>query len=168
MVHMLTTSLPTYDSRGEPQKLYEFIQKHDDFLDVAELTPSLVLVLALAKLNGPAYLWWHDHISKYLNSDEGCMRRWDDLKRGLVAAFIPPESVIVLLMQLKTLRQNSMTVTDFNAKFNKLTMQVNLRPIFFLTKSCLNLFKTHSEFTLNIGCPCGLDPHSHDLPQGNT
>ena len=118
-----------YDSRGEPQKLYEFIQKHDDFFDVVELTPSLVLVLALAKLNGPAYLWWHDHISKYLKSDEGCMRMWEDLKKGLVATFIPLESEIVLLNQLKTLRQNSMTVTDFNAKFNQLTMQVDLHPM---------------------------------------
>ena len=44
MVHTLTTSLPMYNGRGEPQKLYEFIQKHDDFFDVAEFTPSLVLV----------------------------------------------------------------------------------------------------------------------------
>src|ERR1035438_2305243 len=51
MVCTLTTSLPTYDSRGEPQKLYEFIQKHNDFFDVVELTSSLVLVLAPAKLN---------------------------------------------------------------------------------------------------------------------
>ena len=129
MVHTLTTSLPKYDSRGELQKLYEFIQKHNDFFDVAELTPSLVLVLALAKLNGPAYLWWRNHISKYSKSDEGHMRTWEDLKKGLVAAFIPPESEIVLLNQLKTLRQNSMTVTDFNAKFNQLMMQVDLHPM---------------------------------------
>src|ERR1035438_9537491 len=129
MVCMLTSSLPTYDSRGEPQKLYEFIQKHDDFFNVVELTPSLVLVLALAKLNGPAYLWWCDHISKYLKSDEGRMKMWEDLKKGLVATFIPLESEIVLLNQLKTLRQNSMMVTDFNAKFNQLTMQVDLCPM---------------------------------------
>src|ERR1035438_3163318 len=129
MVHTLTTSLPSYNSRGEPQKLYEFIHKHDDFFDVAELIPSLVLVLALAKLNGPAYLWWHNHISKYSKSDEGCMRTWEDLKKGLIAAFIPLESEIVLLNQLKTLRQNSMTVTDFNAKFNQLMMQVDLCPM---------------------------------------
>src|ERR1035438_2862444 len=116
MVHTLTTSLPMYDSRGEPQKLYEFIQKHDDFFNVVELTPSLVLVLALAKLNGPAYLWWCNHISKYLKSEEGHIRTWEDLKKGLIATFIPPESEIVLLTQLKTLRQNSMTVTDYNAR----------------------------------------------------
>ena len=97
MVHTLTTSLSMYDSRGELQKLYEFIQKHDDFFDVAELKPSLVLVLALAKLNIPAYLWWRDHISKYLKSDEGRMRTWEDLKKGLVATFIALESEIVLL-----------------------------------------------------------------------
>ena len=129
MVCTMTTSLPSYNGRGEPQKLYEFIQKHDDFFDVAELTPSLGLVLALAKLNGPAYLWWYNHISKYLKSDEGHMRMWEDLKKGLVATFIPLESKIVLLNQLKTLRQNSMTVTDFNAKFNQLTMQVDLHPM---------------------------------------
>ena len=54
---------------------------------------------------------------------------WEDLKKGLVASFIPPESEIVLLNQLKTLRQNSMTVTDFNAKFNQLTMPVDLHPM---------------------------------------
>ena len=129
MVCTLTTSLPSYNVRGEPQKLYEFIQKHDDFFKVADLTPSLVLVLTLAKLNGPAYLWWHDHISKYLKSDEKCIRMWEDLKKGLIAAFIPLESEIVLLTQLKTLRQNSMMVTDFNAKFNQLMMQVNLGPM---------------------------------------
>src|ERR1035438_9126380 len=107
MVCTLTTSLPMYNGRGEPQKLYEFIQKHNDFFDVAELTPPLVLVLALAKLNGPAYLWWCDHISKYSKSDEGCIRMWEDLKKDLVATFIPLESEIVLLMQLKILRQNS-------------------------------------------------------------
>jgi len=32
-------------------------------------------------------------------------------------------------MQLKTLRQNSMTVTNFDAKFNQLTMQVDLYPM---------------------------------------
>src|ERR1035438_9801844 len=42
MVCTLTTSLPMYNGRGEPQKLYEFIQKHNDFFDVADCTPSLV------------------------------------------------------------------------------------------------------------------------------
>ena len=71
MVHSLTSSLPTYDSRGEPQKLYEFIQKHNDFFEGADLTPSMVLVSALAKLSSPTYLWWHAHISKYSKMHEG-------------------------------------------------------------------------------------------------
>ena len=71
MVHTLTSSLPTYDGRGEPQKLHEFIQKHDDFFEVADLKLSLVLALTLAKLSGPTYLWWHDHISKYAKNDKG-------------------------------------------------------------------------------------------------
>lgn len=122
MVCTLTTSLPSYNSRAEPQKLYDFIQKDDDFFKVAELTPSLVLVLALAKLTGPAYLWWHNHTSKFWKTHEGHKRMWEDVKKGLVATFIPLESEIIILTQFKTLRQNSITVTNFNKKFNQLTM----------------------------------------------
>jgi hypothetical protein len=56
MVCTLTSSLPNYNGRGKPQKVYKFIQKHDDFFMVADLTPYLGLVLALAKLSGSVYL----------------------------------------------------------------------------------------------------------------
>src|ERR1035438_8031853 len=61
--------------------------------------------------------------------DEGCIQTWEDLREGLVAVFILPESEIALLKQLKALQQNSTSVSDYNARFNQLMMQVDLHPM---------------------------------------
>ena len=39
--------------------------------------------------------------------------------------FISPESEIAILKQLRDLQQNNMSVSDFNAKFDQLMMQVD-------------------------------------------
>ena len=126
IMHTLTGILPTYDGRGEPQKLHEFIQKHDNFFTVANLSPALVLVLASSKLMGPVYLWGCNHISKYDIDNEECIGMWDELKEELKVMFILPESEIAILAQLKSLTQNTMSVSDYNSKFTQLTMQVFL------------------------------------------
>ena len=68
--NLMVTS-PTYDGRGDTNKLFEFIQKHDSIFIVAEFNPSLELSTTISRLTGSASLWWHDHTSKYSEVKEG-------------------------------------------------------------------------------------------------
>ena len=77
---------------------------------------------------------------------EGHIWTWEDLKEGLITAFIPLESEIAILKQLKDLQQNNMSVSDFNAKFDQLTMQVDdLHPMeeisYYLEGLCKEICK---------------------------
>src|ERR1700678_2130427 len=79
----------------------------------------------------------------------------EDLKEELITAFILPESEIALLKQLKDLQQNSMSVSDYNAKFNQLTMQVDLHPMeevsYYLDGLRKEIQKAIESNPMNIG-----------------
>jgi hypothetical protein len=120
----LMSTLPKYDGQGDVQELYDFIQKHDNFFNVAGLSPSLELMTATSRLTGMANLWWTDHNVKNQWNSPSRIRTWSEFKGAVMKMFAPPEHEMAVLSQLKTLNQAYMSITEYNAKFTQLTIQI--------------------------------------------
>ena len=72
----LIGTLPQYDGWTDIQKLFEFIQKHDELFELVELNPSIELTAAISKLTGSAYLWWWDHTKRHPKDSPSRIKTW--------------------------------------------------------------------------------------------
>ena len=49
--------------------MFEFIDQFEDFASNTDYMPSMELMLATAKLNGDAKIWWRDHRNMIIRSE---------------------------------------------------------------------------------------------------
>src|SRR5579871_1000833 len=54
----LYNSIPKYDGEGDIQKLYDFIDKVESYLNMTRLDTDIELDIVTVKLTGTSSLWW--------------------------------------------------------------------------------------------------------------
>ena len=81
--------IPQYNGSGDAAKLFEYIDKFEDFASNTEYTPSMELILATVKLNSDATIWWRDHRNTI--SEDQQIKCWSQLKKALIEHFMLPE-----------------------------------------------------------------------------
>jgi transposase InsO family protein len=125
MTKELFKLVPNYDGSGGPSKLLDYVEKFQKYADVAgdDITSSVELTLATAKLTGDANLWWREHCATKSIDDLKRIRTWDQLKKALFETFAPPEHRMVIREKLKNIKQKG-TVIEYTAAFRRLTMQL--------------------------------------------
>jgi hypothetical protein len=138
--------IPRYDGTGGIQKLLEFIDNFEDFIESAELPSKSELTVATAKLTGDAKMWWREHRETTPVSSTERIRTWAMLKQALMNMFAPPENANIVREKLRNIKQKG-TVAEYNAAFRRLTMQLT------------NLSFAEAEFEYLRG----LNPHIRDL-----
>jgi len=125
MTKELFKLVPNYDGSGGPNKLLDYVEKFQKYTDTAgdDLTNSVELSLATAKLTGDANLWWREHCATVPIVDLKRIQTWDKLKKALFETFAPPEHATVIRQKLRTIKQKG-TVIEYTAAFRRLTLQL--------------------------------------------
>ncbi|KAJ3275426.1 hypothetical protein HK104_003899, partial [Borealophlyctis nickersoniae] len=109
----MLASIPKYDGLGNAQKLYEFLQRVEEYLDIAELPAKQQVAVARMMMQS--------HQAMTTDADEA--RDWQSVKRLLLERFTTEEEQLLIRKQLLHIKQTS-TVTDYTHRFDMLLMQL--------------------------------------------
>ena len=58
-------AIPKYDGEGDIQKLLDFADKVEGYINVVEMSSTLQVTIIITKLTGTASLLWHNHKKNY-------------------------------------------------------------------------------------------------------
>ncbi|KAJ3269513.1 hypothetical protein HK104_005111, partial [Borealophlyctis nickersoniae] len=103
----IMAAIPKYDGLGNAQKLYEYIQHVEEYLELTEVSAKEQLYVGTHKLTDKA-------------------RDWRDAKRLLLKRFTTKEQQLLVRQQLFQIKQTG-TVTDYTHRFDMLLMQLPQR-----------------------------------------
>ena len=54
-------AIPKYDREGDIQKLLDFADKLDDYVNMVDMVPMMMVTMIMMKLTGTASLLWRHH-----------------------------------------------------------------------------------------------------------
>src|SRR5208337_3485339 len=123
VLKVLMRQIPDYNGSGGVPKLFEFVDKFEAFWEESELSPSLELQLATSKLTRDALIWWRQHKREFSLSSTERITNFDQLQKGLLEQFAPPEYATIIRTKLRSLKQSD-CIRDYNATFNCLVQQL--------------------------------------------
>lgn len=117
----LFKAVPKYEGNiQKPQTLYEFIDKVEAYFEAAELEERAKILIAASKLTSTAEIWWR---TLRIEGNANKIRTWEDMKKLLMANFIPPEHETTIRGKMLRLKQAG-TVAAYTSYFNQLAMQI--------------------------------------------
>ncbi|KAJ3276911.1 hypothetical protein HK104_003598 [Borealophlyctis nickersoniae] len=120
----MLAAIPKYDGQGNAQKLYEYIQHVEEYLDLTELPAREQFFIGTHKLTGAARMMFRSHQSLASAADK--VRDWEGVKRLLLQRFTTKEQQLLVRQQLLHIKQTG-TVTDYTHHFDTLLMQLPQR-----------------------------------------
>ena len=97
--------IPKYDGEGDIQRLLEFTDKVESYLEIAELIPTLEITAITAKLTGTANLIWQHHKKMYNSESTNCIKNWKGLRDLLFKNKMTEEHERSVLTHIESIQQ---------------------------------------------------------------
>ncbi len=127
IVQTIYEAIPKYDGEGDVQKLLDFADKVDDYVNTVDMAPTTMVTMITTKLTGTASLLWRHHKKNVDVSSPLRIRDWKGLHDLLFRCKVTEEHERQILAQLDTIQQKG-SVKEYNIAFDKLTMQMSDLP----------------------------------------
>ena len=100
IVQTIYDAIPKYDGDGDVQKLLDFADKVEDYVNIVEMTPTLMVTIITTKLTGTASLLWRHHKKNFEVSSPLRVKDWKGLRELLFRSKITEEHERHVLVQL--------------------------------------------------------------------
>src|SRR5277367_5607499 len=100
IVQTIYNAIPKYYGEGDVQRLLDFTDKVEDYIDAVDMSSMLLVTMITTKLMGMASLMWRHHKK---NNDQGSSSRiksWKGLKELLFRTKITEEHEGSVLSQI--------------------------------------------------------------------
>ena len=114
-------NIPQYSGDGDIQKLLDFVDKVDDYLNIADTTPTMEITLITMKLIGIASLLWRHHKRLFDANSPHRITNWKGLRQLLMQNKVTKEQERYVLSQLDMLKQKD-SVQKYTMEFERYTM----------------------------------------------
>ncbi|XP_042032324.1 uncharacterized protein LOC121779039 [Salvia splendens] len=111
---------PQFDGLGEPPKAEAWIRALERILEFMECTDRERLACVTFQLTGPADFWW-DTKRRTMNPARREALTWNEFKEEVYNKYIPMSYRRAMIVEFHTLKQGSMTVTEYDRALCEMT-----------------------------------------------
>ncbi|KAK8923695.1 hypothetical protein KSP39_PZI019139 [Platanthera zijinensis] len=114
---------PSFDGRLDPKAFSDWLLDMDHYFEWYDMSDERCVRFAKMKLVGQAKVFWIS-VERALERD-GCypITRWDEMKERLKEKYLPASYRGQLFEQLQNLRQGTLTVAEYMARFDELIVR---------------------------------------------
>ncbi|KAK8929046.1 hypothetical protein KSP39_PZI017906 [Platanthera zijinensis] len=117
---------PTFDGRLDPKAFSDWLLDMDRYFDWYDMSDDRCVRFAKMKLVGQAKVYWIS-VERALERDGYYpITRWDDMKERLKDKYLPASYRDQLLDQLQSLRQGTLSVAEYMARFDELVVRSDI------------------------------------------
>ncbi|KAK8951463.1 hypothetical protein KSP39_PZI004161 [Platanthera zijinensis] len=117
---------PTFDGRLEPKAFSDWLLDMDHYFDWYDMSDERCVRFAKMKLVGQAKVYWIS-VERALERDGYySITRWDEMKHRLSEKYLPASYRDQLFEQLQNLRQGTLTVAEYMARFDELVVRSDI------------------------------------------
>jgi hypothetical protein len=111
------TKPPTFSNAMEPMDADDWLKSMEKKLQVVQCNNHEKMLLASHQLSGPAADWWDAYMEAH---EEPKSINWPEFRATFRAHHVP-QGVIKLKKEFQDLKQGSMSVNEYVAKFTQLS-----------------------------------------------
>ncbi|XP_020694824.1 uncharacterized protein LOC110108492 [Dendrobium catenatum] len=118
--------LPEFDGRLDPDEFVNWLHTVDRIIDFKEIPSERVVKLVAIKLKKNASLWWENLKRNRDREGKSKIVTWIKMKKELKRKYLPERYRQELFLKLHRLQQNQLTVEEYIAEFEQLSLQCEL------------------------------------------
>ncbi|XP_042012001.1 uncharacterized protein LOC121760386 [Salvia splendens] len=118
--HFLKQNPPQFDGLEEPPKVEAWIRALERIFDFMECTDKKRLACVTFQLTGHADFWW-DTKRRTMNPARREALTWNEFKEEVYNKYIPMRYSQAKIVEFHTLKQGSMTVTEYDRALCEMT-----------------------------------------------
>ncbi|KAK8951621.1 hypothetical protein KSP39_PZI004098 [Platanthera zijinensis] len=117
---------PSFDGRLDPKAFSDWLLDMDHYFEWYDMSDERCVRFAKMKLTGQAKVFWIS-VERALGRDGYYpIARWDEMKERLKEKYLPASYRDQLFEQLQNLRQGSLTVAEYMARFDELIVRSDI------------------------------------------
>ncbi|XP_020673723.2 uncharacterized protein LOC110093239 [Dendrobium catenatum] len=118
--------LPEFDGRMDPDEFIGWLQTVERILEFKEIPADRIVKLVAIKLKRAASLWWENLKRSRNREGQGKITTWPKMKKELQRKYIPEVYKQDLFLRLMQLQQQQMTVEEYVAEFEQISLKCDL------------------------------------------
>lgn len=117
---------PAFDGSLDPKAFLEWVQDMDHFFTWYNMPEDRRVSFAKMKLTGNAKQYWLGIEARSIRAGRRPISLWAEMKEQLREKYVPLSYRDRLMEQMNTLRQGTMTVTEYMTKFDELVLRCDV------------------------------------------
>ncbi|GKB86691.1 reverse transcriptase domain-containing protein [Tanacetum coccineum] len=119
----IRTEIPEFEGRLCPDNFLDWLRTVDRIFDLRDTPDPIKVKLVAIRLKKSASLWW-DHVqNQRYREGKHRVESWDKMKRLMKKKFLPVTHKQDSYVEFHTLKQQTLTVEEFIAEFERVRMR---------------------------------------------
>ncbi|XP_010272487.1 PREDICTED: uncharacterized protein LOC104608253 [Nelumbo nucifera] len=115
--------VPSFRGDINPQVFSNWLVELEEYFDWFDMSDERWVRFAKLKLVDHAKVWWRSVENRLQNMGKSSITRWEDMKHFLEEKYLPNDFQYALHDEMMTLRQCSLSMSEYMQKFDELTIR---------------------------------------------